>query len=66
MNRVTVANAYAALQSEGLIYGKGGSGTFVAPNAKAQPEHQPAENYPAWQQRLMFQHKACVPALKTF
>ncbi len=52
VNRITVSNAYADLQAEGLIYSKPGSGAYVSPGQQqpAAPTH-PAD-YPLWQQRL--------------
>lgn len=54
VSRITVTNAYATLESEGLIYSRGGSGTFVLANAaqtaKANAEAQP--RWPLWQQAI--------------
>lgn len=63
VNRLTVANAYAELEAEGLIAGQMGSGTYVlAPCCKAvaqaasiarQPHGQKNESHwPQWQQQL--------------
>lgn len=54
VSRITVTNAYATLESEGLIYSRGGSGTFVLANsaqtAKANAATERA--WPLWQQVL--------------
>jgi DNA-binding transcriptional MocR family regulator len=45
VNRITIVNAYAELEAEGLLISRQGSGTFVV----AEPELPPVENdpYPA-------------------
>jgi GntR family transcriptional regulator/MocR family aminotransferase len=57
VNRITVSNAYAELEAEGLVYGRRGSGTFVAPPLAALPEsrdnHVPSGDWPLWQQELL-------------
>ena len=56
-SRMTVTNAYAELEAEGLIYGQQGSGTFVAPPLAPLPEsgdeRSPADDWPLWQQQLL-------------
>lgn len=53
-SRITVQNAYAELESEGLIYTREGSGTYVAP--PVTPTTRPddtAVTWPLWQQELL-------------
>jgi GntR family transcriptional regulator/MocR family aminotransferase len=57
-SRIVVANAYAELESQGLVYGRQGSGTFVAPlynteskrDGNADSQHI---DWPVWQQELL-------------
>jgi DNA-binding transcriptional MocR family regulator len=42
VHRTTVANAYAELESEGLIHGHVGRGTFILPNSHPQPVAPPS------------------------
>jgi len=55
VSRITVTNAYAELEAEGLVWSQAGSGTFVAPPLAALPEpeddHISADDWPLWQQR---------------
>ena len=57
VNRITVTNAYAELEAEGLVYGRQGSGTFVAPPLAALPESKgdrvSTGDWPLWQQELL-------------
>lgn len=56
VNRITVTNAYAELESEGLIYGRIGSGTFVAAAAPAgltATESHSWADWPRWQQEVL-------------
>ncbi len=57
VNRITVSNAYAELEAEGLVYGRRGSGTFVAPPLVALPESEgdriSTSDWPLWQQELL-------------
>jgi GntR family transcriptional regulator/MocR family aminotransferase len=57
INRITVENAYAELETEGLIYSKMGSGTYVLPPNPllAFPKGKPGASWPLWQQSLEFQ-----------
>jgi len=53
VNRITVVNAYAELEAEGLVVSRVGSGTFVAaPDRPYQPDKpasaQPAANIRPW------------------
>jgi GntR family transcriptional regulator/MocR family aminotransferase len=55
VSRIIVANAYAELESEGLVYGKRGSGTYVGPTylvEKTQGFAAP-QDWPLWQQELL-------------
>jgi GntR family transcriptional regulator/MocR family aminotransferase len=57
VSRITVTNAYAELEAEGLVYSRPGSGTFVAPPLAALPASQDrgrsARDWPLWQQELL-------------
>jgi len=57
VNRITVTNAYAELEAEGLIYGKTGSGYYVAeplPLASTDaPSSTARTDWPRWQQSLL-------------
>lgn len=57
VNRITVTNAYAELEAEGLIYGKTGSGYYVVDLMPAQIRRamSPATStdWPLWQQSLL-------------
>lgn len=51
VSRITVQNAYAGLESDGLILSREGSGTFVAPPlAPATPPPESEALWPLWQQ----------------
>jgi GntR family transcriptional regulator/MocR family aminotransferase len=52
VSRITVKNAYAALESDGLIVSREGSGTYVTPPAPvpADPKSGEAAPWPLWQQ----------------
>src|SRR5262245_26640641 len=53
VSRITVATAYAALEADGILAPREGSGTFVAARerrAAGDPEAQP--EWPRWQRRL--------------
>jgi GntR family transcriptional regulator/MocR family aminotransferase len=54
VSRITVTNAYAELESEGLIYGREGSGTYVmAPISSLTPLKNDADiSWPLWQQDI--------------
>ncbi len=55
VSRITVTNAYAELEAEGLLHSQPGSGTFVAPPLTAMPEQSDdcasATDWPLWQQQ---------------
>jgi GntR family transcriptional regulator/MocR family aminotransferase len=57
VNRITVSNAYAELEAEGLVYSRRGSGTFIAPPLAALPESKgdriSTSDWPLWQQELL-------------
>jgi GntR family transcriptional regulator/MocR family aminotransferase len=59
VNRLTVENAYAELEIEGLIYSKMGSGTYVLPANPLLPlpKDGPGASWPLWQQNVEFQLK---------
>jgi GntR family transcriptional regulator/MocR family aminotransferase len=54
VSRITVNNAYAILESEGLIYSKGGSGVYVLARTTqpAEPGAIPPDSWPRWQQAI--------------
>jgi GntR family transcriptional regulator/MocR family aminotransferase len=60
VNRITVENAYAELESEGLIFSKLGSGTYVLPPDPllALPKNNADAPWPLWQQSVLAQNKA--------
>lgn len=54
VNRITVESAYAALETDGLIYSRMGSGTYVLPPNPllAFSKDKPGAPWPLWQQSL--------------
>jgi GntR family transcriptional regulator/MocR family aminotransferase len=53
VSRITVSNAYAALEADGLLLSRPGSGTFVASTASVGPAPQRrADHWPMWQRDL--------------
>ena len=55
VSRIVVASAYAELESQGLIYGRRGSGTFVAPIYPVTADFKRdmvVTDWPLWQQEL--------------
>jgi GntR family transcriptional regulator/MocR family aminotransferase len=54
VNRITVENAYAGLETDGLIYSRMGSGTYVLPPNPllAFSKDKPGDSWPLWQQSL--------------
>ncbi|HET6596053.1 MAG TPA: PLP-dependent aminotransferase family protein [Anaerolineales bacterium] len=54
VNRITVESAYAGLETDGLIYSKMGSGTYVLPPnpLTAFTKDKPGAAWPLWQQSL--------------
>jgi len=59
VNRITVENAYAELESEGLVFSKLGSGTYVlAPDPLLSlPRNTSDAPWPLWQQSVLAQDK---------
>ncbi len=51
VNRITVQNAYAELEADGLIFSRTGSGTFVLPPVSLAPipKPEPGAPWPLWQ-----------------
>ena len=51
VNRITVQNAYAELEADGLIFTRAGSGTYVLPQAAPAPipKSEPGAPWPLWQ-----------------
>ena len=54
INRITVENAYAELEADGLIFSRVGSGTYVLPPYPLPPLSQdgPGAPWPRWQQEV--------------
>ncbi len=54
VNRITVENAYAALEADGLVYSRVGSGTYVLPPPPLPqiPQKSAEAVWPLWQQTL--------------
>ena len=59
VNRITVENAYAELESEGLVFSKLGSGTYVLhPDPLLSlPKKDSDAPWPLWQQNILEQRK---------
>src|SRR5919107_6013502 len=57
VNRITVESAYAVLETDGLIYSRMGSGTYVLPPNPllAFSKDKPGAVWPLWQQNLGLQ-----------
>ncbi len=57
VSRITVSNAYAELEVEGLIYTRLGSGTYVAPGVERilrdREKETGLDHWPPWQQNLV-------------
>jgi GntR family transcriptional regulator/MocR family aminotransferase len=60
VNRITVENAYTELETEGLVYSKIGSGTYVLPPNPllTLSKDGPGAPWPLWQQSVEFQSRA--------
>ena len=56
VSRITIKNAYAALEADGLILTHEGSGTFVAPPLPAQEQSAASDDlvWPLWQTESVF------------
>ena len=59
INRITVESAYAVLETDGLIYSRMGSGTYVLPPNPllAISKDKPGAPWPLWQQSLELKSK---------
>src|SRR5215216_5806998 len=60
INRITVENAYAVLETDGLIYSKMGSGTYVLHlnPLLILPKDDSGAPWPLWQQSLELEDRA--------
>jgi GntR family transcriptional regulator/MocR family aminotransferase len=59
VNRLTIENAYAGLEAEGLVYARVGSGTYVLPSYSLPPlpEQHSDVDWPDWQQSLQIENQ---------
>src|ERR1044071_7545802 len=59
VNRITVESAYAELETEGLIYSRMGSGTYVLPPNPLLTLSKAGRDapWPLWQQSVEFQSR---------
>ena len=57
VNRITIENAYAELEADGLVFSKLGSGTYVLPPGPLLPlpKKSVGAPWPLWQQSLLAQ-----------
>jgi GntR family transcriptional regulator/MocR family aminotransferase len=55
VSRITVENAYAALEADGLVERRSGSGTYVLPPDSLPPPAAGNADWPPWQQTLVAQ-----------
>jgi len=56
ISRIVVANAYSELESQGLVYGRRGSGTYIAQQYQSLPgslRDTTSSDWPLWQQELL-------------
>ena len=57
VSRITVCNAYAELEAEGLVYARAGSGTYIAHSQDSYlertAEFSATRDWPMWQQELL-------------
>src|SRR3954470_13955865 len=49
VSRITVENAYAALESDGLVERRAGSGTYVLPPVTPPAVSSGSQDWPLWQ-----------------
>lgn len=65
LSRITVQNAYALLESDGLIITREGSGTFVDPpqTIRQAPDQPVGKNWPRWQLAGLPETAPVVPAV---
>lgn len=67
VSRITVTNAYAELEAEGLVLTRSGSGTYVETRqlpARAEKAGRPThEDWPLWQQELL--SRTWLPTYRT-
>ena len=58
VNRATIENAYSALEAEGLVFSKMGSGTYVLPvtSLPSIPKNDSDAPWPLWQSSLTTNH----------
>jgi GntR family transcriptional regulator/MocR family aminotransferase len=63
VSRITATNAYAELESDGLIYGREGSGTYVmTPISPSTPPKNDADvSWPLWQQDVQTRDEISQP-----
>ncbi|HEX5198467.1 MAG TPA: PLP-dependent aminotransferase family protein [Actinoplanes sp.] len=62
LSRITVVNAYAALEGDGLLVTRTGSGTFVEGRGGGPPLGAGATEWPLWQRMLPVPEKVTEPA----
>lgn len=57
VNRITVENAYAGLEADGLVFSRVGSGTYVLPPTPllSLPKGEGGTAWPLWQQTVLTQ-----------
>lgn len=57
VSRITVINAYAELEAEGLVYSRAGRGTYIASHLSTLPDTSAdsisSGDWPLWQQELL-------------
>ncbi len=60
VNRITVENAYAELEADGLIFTRQGSGAYVLPSFSQPPALPPSTEmrFPLWQQEVQSRNPA--------
>lgn len=64
VNRITVENAYASLEAEGLVFSQVGSGTYVLPPGPLPLSTAAAETpWPLWQEELLTRNEVLQGSL---